>query len=390
MSSTTTLDMSPGAVVNSDGNYCLQQDSMYNLLKYMWAGALLPLTPTAYQTRLQISDGAMTQYAALFTQLIAVYETVSGHCNTFRTTTYPEIVDIAADVYNYAQNAGGTVQDSFYANIFQAIRSFASATTQQEQATLTQQIDELVAVQLNTINGIIAKGQSAVNDLATFLNQCMQDQTDLKAQQTAIEDAINSETGSLNALKQKLQDDRLTLTADQAAYEHDKIVACTTLTYAWIPFWGVIAATVVAGIYGHAAASMASDIDTLKADITSESGQVTDDTRVVADLTAVGTDLDSLVAAIHPAITTIQQMQGAWSAISGDLTSLQNMVKTDVSTAEAAIGVVVDQKVVEKWNDLAAAVKSYQQAAFLTQPEQLTIDQLSAQLQEQAQQTVVV
>ncbi|KAL1725363.1 hypothetical protein EV714DRAFT_287958 [Schizophyllum commune] len=389
--SSTTVDMTPGALVNSDGNYCLQQDDMYNLLKYLWSGALLPLTPADYQTRLDVSDSAMSQYATVIGDLVDEYKTVSAHCNTFKNTTYPDIVNIAADVYSYAQNAGGTVDDSLYASIFQLISSFANPTnTTEDKNKITQQIDDLVNVQVQAIAGIITKAETAVTDLQNFETQCMQDQSDLQAKERAVHDAITAETGSLSDLTTKLQNDRQTLAADQAAYEHDKIIACTTLTYAWVPFWGIIAASVVAGIYGHAAAELADDIDTLKSDISTESAEVTDDTRVIADLTAVDTDLKSFIASIQPAITAIQKMHGAWSAISGDLTSLQNMVHTDVSTAEAAIAGFVDQKVVDKWNALADAVQKYQQAAFLTQAQQLTIDQLSAQLHQQAQQTAAI
>ncbi|KAI5829522.1 hypothetical protein K523DRAFT_328688 [Schizophyllum commune Tattone D] len=385
--SSTTVDMSPGALVNSDGNYCLQQDDMYNLLKYLWSGALLPLTPADYQTRLDISDSAMSQYATVIGDLVDV----SAHCNTFKNTTYPDIVNIAADVYSYAQNAGGTVDDSLYASIFQLIGSFANTTnTTEDRNKITQQVDDLINVQVQAIAGIITKAETAVADLQSFETQCMQDQSDLQAKERAVHDAITAETSSLSDLTTKLQNDRQTLAADQAAYEHDKIVACTTLTYAWVPFWGIIAASVVAGIYGHAAAELADDIDTLKSDISTESAEVTDDTRVIADLTAVDTDWKSFIASIQPAITAIQKMHGFWSAISGDLTSLQNMVHTDVSTAEAAIAGFVDQKVVDKWNDLADAVQKYQQAAFLTQAQQLTIDQLSAQLHQQAQQAAAI
>ncbi|KAI4523537.1 hypothetical protein K525DRAFT_282544 [Schizophyllum commune Loenen D] len=377
--SSTTVDMSPGALVNSDGNYCLQQDDMHNLLKYLCA---------------------MSQYSTVIGDLVDEYET---------NTTYPDIVNIAPDVYSYAQNAGGTVDDSFYASIFQLIGSFANTTnTTEDKNKITQQVDDLINVQVQAIASIITKAETAVADLQSFETQCMQDQSDLQAKERAVHDAITAETGSLSDLTTKLQNDCQTLAADQAAYEHDKIVACTTLTYAWVPFWGIIAASVVAGIYGHAAAELADDIDTLKSDISTESAEVTDDTRVIADLTAVDTDWKSFIASIQPAITAIQKMHGTWSAISGDLTSLQNMVHTDVSTAEAAIAGFVDQKVVDKWNALADAgklccfrlfplwrltfctVQKYQQAAFLTQAQQLTIDQLSAQLHEQAQQTAAI
>ena len=35
----------------------------------------------------------------------------------FKDTTYPGIVSIASEVYNYAQNAGGSSQDSYYGKI---------------------------------------------------------------------------------------------------------------------------------------------------------------------------------------------------------------------------------------------------------------------------------
>ena len=36
-----------------------------------------------------------------------------AHCEAFKDKTYPSIVGIADDIYNYAQDAGGTEQDSY-------------------------------------------------------------------------------------------------------------------------------------------------------------------------------------------------------------------------------------------------------------------------------------
>ena len=36
------------------------------------------------------------------------------NCQKFKDQTYPSIVDLSSDVYNYAQDAGGTVDDSYY------------------------------------------------------------------------------------------------------------------------------------------------------------------------------------------------------------------------------------------------------------------------------------
>ena len=56
-----------------------------------------------------------------------------------------------------------------------------------------------------------------------------------------------------------------------------------------------------------------------------------------------------------PAITVIQKMIGVWQAISGDLDNLQQMVETDVSVASAAIAEIVEEKLVERWSELAEA-----------------------------------
>ena len=56
-----------------------------------------------------------------------------------------------------------------------------------------------------------------------------------------------------------------------------------------------------------------------------------------------------------PAITVVQKMIGVWQAISGDLDNLQQMVETDVSVASAAIAEIVEEKLVERWSELAEA-----------------------------------
>ena len=72
------------------------------------------------------------------------------------------------------------------------------------------------------------------------------------------------------------------------------IDASTALTYAWVPFLGVITSSVVATASGRAASAMADRIklvNQLIAEETSESGSgtgvVTDEKHIVADLISV-------------------------------------------------------------------------------------------------------
>ena len=48
-------------------------------------------------------------------------------------------------------------------------------------------------------------------------------------------------------------------------------------------------------------------------------------------------------------------MMGSWNAIAADLTNLQKMVDQDIRTAVGAVATIEDNKLIEKWNDLATA-----------------------------------
>ncbi|KAL1734890.1 hypothetical protein EV714DRAFT_268608 [Schizophyllum commune] len=355
MSSTATAgDMSPKDLMNNDGNFTLQQDDMYRVLQYVWAGVLLPTSPSTFQARLDISQDTMQELNAVLESLIGQYKVTQGHCQPFKDVTYPSIVKIADAIYAYAQNAGGTVQTSYYANLFALVRSLG----QHNFAVLA--------------------------DIKAFSDITMTDSTNLQSCHTAVYTTLQSKVGDLATLKSDLQTSRTLLATEQSEYLHDKIVACTTLTYAWIPFVGIIAASIVAGIFGSAAAKMAKAIDSTESDITTEEGKITDETRLIADMTSIDSDLSNFLKALTAASTCLMGMQGTWDAIAADLTSLQNMVDQDIRTAVGFMATLEDAKLVEKWNDLATAVDKYRNAAFISPIEQQSLDELSAQLHKQA------
>ena len=88
MSSTATVDMTPKDLINQDGNYVLQQDDMYAVLQYVWAGVLLPTSPDAFQARLGVSDDTMKKLNAVLESLISQYKTVSNRSAHFLFPTH--------------------------------------------------------------------------------------------------------------------------------------------------------------------------------------------------------------------------------------------------------------------------------------------------------------
>ncbi|KAL1753977.1 hypothetical protein FB107DRAFT_216616 [Schizophyllum commune] len=378
------IDMEPKGLVNDDGNYILQHDDIANLLKYVWSGVLLPVTEDAYKQRLQLSDDTAGKLSGVIKPLVAAYDTAQKNCQKFKDQTYPSIVDLSSDVYNYAQDAGGTVDDSYYVNIINWIKQLSQSTDPDEQAELKGAIDAVIDKQVKDIQALQDRSNAAVADLQTFEDLAEKDQSALTTRSNAVKDKLNTEVGSLDDLNTQLQNYRDELTADLAEYEHDKLVAETSASYCWVGLFGLIAAAAVASIYGDKAAKMAQRIDEVRQLIKDWEGKVQDETRVISDLGAIGSDVGSILGKIKPAIEVIQKMEGIWSAIANDLKNIKEAVQKDFKIANEIVAHMEATKLVNKWNDLKDSVDKYRQAAYVTDVTTATLDDLSAQLHQQA------
>ncbi|KAL1662886.1 hypothetical protein GGF50DRAFT_103618 [Schizophyllum commune] len=376
--------MEPKGLVNDDGNYILQHDDIATLLKYVWAGVLLPVTEDAYQQRLQISDDTAGKLSGVIKPLVAAYDTAQKNCQKFKDQTYPSIADLSSDVYSYAQDAGGTVDDSYYVNIINWIKQLSKSTDPDEQAELKGAIDAVIDKQVADIQALQDRANAAVADLQAFEGLAKIDKSALTTRSNAVKDKLDTAVGSLGDLNTQLQHYRDELTADMAEYEHDKLVAETSASYCWIGLFGLIAAAAVAGIYGDKAAKMAQRIDKVRQLIKDWEGKVKDETRIVSDLGAIDSDVGSILGKIKPAIEVIQKMEGIWSAIANDLKNIKEAVQKDFKIANEIVAKLEATKLVAKWNDLKDSVDKYRQAAFVTDVSTATLDDLSAQLHEQA------
>ncbi|KAL1673918.1 hypothetical protein EV122DRAFT_293783 [Schizophyllum commune] len=389
----TTIDLTPMGLLNDANNYVLQQDSVYNLLKYAWTGVLLPTSEAEYWARVPVSDEVKSQVSGLLKPLLESYARAKGHCTTFKQTTYPSIVGLASDVYDYAQNAGGKTQDSFYgmsSSVVACLTLTTLATSQEQKNGLVETIASLVDMQTQSIAQNIGKAQAVMQKLQEFGKQMKKDELAMRQSENAIISKLKDMVGDADELQKKLDSCREKLAAEQAELEHDKIVAATTLTYAWIPGVGTIAATVVAALYGKAAKKMAERIDELKKLIASTEDEVNnpnraDATRIIADLTAVDADLRNLHSLTIPAAGSIEEMTTTWMKIADALGTLKDLASKDPSAAEAAVAKIDQNQMVDKWNALKVAADKYRNAAFVTEPpQQTTLQDLSKQLHGQA------
>ncbi|TRM69399.1 hypothetical protein BD626DRAFT_11463 [Schizophyllum amplum] len=353
------LSLGPQGLLNEDDNYTLQHRDIYNLAKYVQTGVSLPVDEDAYRVHLGLSRGMAGKLSSVIRPLVTAYDIIQDHCLRFRNVIYPSIIWLSDEVNDYARNAGGTR----YSRILRSVRALASAASQADEAKHSGTINRLVETQVSAILNLKRKAQQVVIDLRTFEDQTMRDQSALRERSDAVNARLTQEQGSIGDIRSRLKDLRDELSSVTEQYEQAKIVACTTLTYAWIFPVGLIVAAAMAGVNGDKAVKLASRITKVRDLVTDNEGKV---------------DLDKVLALIEPAIDAIQKMMGVWDSIASDLEKLKNM---DARKAALVIADIVEYKVLEKWRALSDAVDRYKQAARMPELEHKSLGDLSKELE---------
>lgn len=75
----SAIDLTPRGLLNGDNNYILQDVGLFGLLKYIWAGLLLPQTTGDYSDRLRLPEEMYFNMKSVLAPLIETYNTVRAH-----------------------------------------------------------------------------------------------------------------------------------------------------------------------------------------------------------------------------------------------------------------------------------------------------------------------
>ncbi|KAL1695556.1 hypothetical protein GGG16DRAFT_121746 [Schizophyllum commune] len=368
----------PLILTNKDDNYILQHQDVHDLQKYLWSGVLLPITPEDYQGRLNISDRTASKLSDVIKPLVDVYKIAQSQCQTFYQDTFrgklPKLTD---DALAYAQNA----VDGSYAPIFQDIIDIDFATTDEELKRLRDDLTSRISDHYDAVTNLQAKASSCADDLRNFEQQTKDYQSRLAQYSNLAQARTAEEVGNVDDLQKKVKQCRDEIKADTVEYEHDKLVACTTPSYAWLGFVGLIAASTIAGVYGKKAADMAARLDELNNELARYEGDLKDESSIIADLTAIDGDLERLLDIIGPAIVV--------QSFAGDFHNMLSEITQDVGSANSIIAGMVEKKLEAKWSDVAGAIKKCRQAMDVSIPisaygASVSIDEISRQLHAQA------
>lgn len=349
--------LSPGELAGvKDSPFLLSKGEWLSVQRYVTNAMALPNTEELMRTALFMPKDMKFDD---FKPLLEGYKTVVPHVTQWKTTTFPATVKLAGDIVLYNKMAKG-----YYNALKEPIDQLLKNPKDEDaQRTLNGSIKMLS----DAAKKYADRAKTVHGDIQAFSLQTATDAVLIDNLNGTYKQKFgaNSEWGI--KLAKDLNELRDLIEAAIVEYEYDKAVACATPAYAWIvvPPFGLIAAIIVAGIYGDKAVKAKNRLEELRKNLT----KAKDDEKLSLMLTcSLGVARDSLSFIqrdIQAALPVIQKIQGVWHAIHTGLDDLGELIHENIDEAIIEIKKIGIGIALEQWSSLAVKAEAYQANAYI-------------------------
>lgn len=357
--SQTKPSIKPEGLLRDGGAFALATSEF--VLVQTYARNALALPKTMDELRSMLGPDAPSDLGE-FQPLVDVYHSMFEASTKWNDQTFPATVRLASDLVQYGRKVP---------KYFGALREHADRLAMNEDDAVSK--NKLVAILGNLEQDARRMQERAAAALAGVREYAEISQRDAdtlvvrngggllqKYQNKA--DAVNSRVAALRA---ELAAHQESLRAANEAHAHDATVAATTPAYAWIFPFGLIAAAVVAGVYGKKATDAASAAKRLENEIQSLSGDAAAQMKTVASLQMASISITRITTALAAALPVLRTIEGFWSAIADDLAEIARLIQDDIGNAAPIIMDLGIDEAIASWEAVAAAADKYRMAAFV-------------------------
>ena len=360
--STPPPNIGPGALqTGATSPFVLSSADWYSIQTYVFDAIQLPTTLEGLRTYVKAEASFdMTP----FQPLIDAYTLMNAHCATWQNTTFPASVTLADDIVHY-----NTKVPIYYGAInTEAQKLIANPNDTQAQQALAAILTNL-SQQAATYQG---NAKHVADLIQQFAIDSANDQNTLGGTDgkgglvKKYNDEYGAQSDAVKELQKELQAKQLQLKAANAAYNHDMVVAATTPTYAWIWPFGTIAAAIVAGIYGKRATDDLMNARAAQNQINTIGGEIARDVNLMNAITFAEQGMGAILQALTRALPVIQKIQGAWAAISSDLSNVSTIITNDIQNALPVLMNLGVSEAISQWQTLSVEANGYRVNAYVT------------------------
>lgn len=359
--STPPPNIGPGALqTGATSPFVLSSADWYTIQAYAFDALQLPTTLEGLRTYVKAdSSFDMTP----FQPLIDAYTLMNTHCTTWQNTTFPASVTLADDIVHYNLKV-----PIYYGAInAEAQKLIANPNDTQAQQALAAILTNL-SQQATTYQG---NAKHVADQIQQFATDSANDQNTLGGTDGTgglvkkYNDEYGAQSDAVKELQKELQAQQLQLKAANDAYNHDMVVAATTPTYGWIWPVGTIAAAIVAGIYGKKATDDLANARAAQDQINTIGGEIARDVNLMNAITFAEQGMGAILQALTRALPIIQKIQGAWGAISSDLSNVSTIITNDIQKALPILMSLGVDEAISQWQTLSDEANGYRVNAFV-------------------------
>ncbi|MCD1257244.1 alpha-xenorhabdolysin family binary toxin subunit A [Paenibacillus athensensis] len=353
----TALNFGPGQLrqESQQGNqYVLSRADWAAIQAYAQNGLSLPTNDEEFRVYANLKPGASIPNIS---DIYDAYKKVHEHCNTWQHDTFPQTVSLASDLVNY-----NTYTKTYYPALQKRIDDYLENPTDKVLKELTAIIN-LLQKKATEFHDRAVAAETAVTK---FADDTANDQTVIQKLDENYNKQMNDEDGVVTKLKKQISDltDQFNKLNDE--YNRDVVIAATTPTYAWATIFGFIAAVVVAGTYGAAAAACKRQMDEIQKQINSLTTELNTDLNILAALTSASKSLGFIKESINNALPALQKAKGSWKALADDLKSLQDLIKNAISDQDPELWNLGLDAAADSWAKVGQDADDYRHFAFVT------------------------
>jgi hypothetical protein len=366
------------------------RDNWIYLQIFATYGLWLPHTNADLQATLKLTAAEAATYA-WFDGMVGSYGQIFDASNYFFSDVFNKMLDLGNGLKNYASDAAG--QDS----TFTLISSLVEPGADQDLPSALSMLEDLKASAASneTLAGTIK------DNMTTYREKLVAAQGSVAAVKKTVDEDDRTSQASIDQLEggkdvqgsiAQLQD---MLSADQQEYQQDVTVAATSVTYAWVLIppplpGGLIAAAIVAGIYGKRAADMQDTISKLTDQIQQGLAKLQTAVTVHATTRLADSSLDSVISHLDVAIDKVTTVQNAWIGVQAGLDDISAKINSSLKTTgtndeQLRAWKVVDyymQKAQQDWTSIQPTIDELMANPVITvEPDAISIDDFVKKVQ---------
>lgn len=295
-----------------------------------------------------------------YSDIQAWYNDLKGDAKEWDLKLYPKILSVATDIVDYCRKSQSSA-DGF----IEAMKEISTATGQERQ-DIIDGVKQILSDLKKTATENYNNSDSIYKDLGVYSSTLTTHNADGSRLYKTYDEKIGATSQEVTDLKERIRVLKASLPGKRDLYNQYCLIAETTPCYLVVPGFGLIAAAIVAGIFGDKAKRMLDEIQDDEREIREKQSKLDDDNTEMSFLETSHNDIKSNMDLLSAAQQAVAAYRGSWGAISGDLD--KNIKQIESATPEKPFAFKVTQlgTLRSQWKDLEAKADEFRVTAFIT------------------------